>query len=172
MIRKSNKNDIAGVAKIYEKILDKESAKATTGWQKNVYPSQHTALMAHDNGELFVMEVEAQIVAAAIINQKQVSEYADCQWEFSAPDSRIMVIHTLVVDPEKSGKGYATEFIAFYEKYAFENGCPYLRLDTNAINTTARKLYQKLGYKESGIVSCEFNGIKGVRLVCLEKKLG
>ena len=28
-----------------------------------------------------------------------------------------------------------------------------------------------LGYTEAGIVPCEFNGIAGVNLVCLEKKL-
>ena len=52
-----------------------------------------------------------------------------------------------------------------------ENGCPYLRMDTNARNKTARKLYAGLGYWEAGIMPCVFNGIPGVQLVCLEKKL-
>ena len=60
----------------------------------------------------------------------------------------------------------------FYERYALENGCPYLRMDTNAKNTAARRLYARLGYKEVGIVDCTFNGIAGVKLVCLEKKIG
>ena len=34
------------------------------------------------------------------------------------------------------------------------------------------KFYQKLGYTEIGIVPCVFNGIDGVQLVLLEKKLG
>ncbi len=172
MIRKSNASDLAEVVKIYDKILEKESVKTMTGWQKNRYPSQGTALEAHNNGELFVMEVKGEIVASAIINQKQLSDYSKCEWEYSAQNNEVMVIHTLVVDPEKSGKGYATDFISFYEDYALENGCRYLRLDTNEINSAARKLYHKLGYKESGIVLCEFNGIEGVHLVCLEKKLG
>lgn len=33
------------------------------------------------------------------------------------------------------------------------------------------RLYARLGYREAGIVPCVFNGIKGVGLVCLEKKL-
>lgn len=35
----------------------------------------------------------------------------------------------------------------------------------------ARSLYAGLGYQEVGIVSCDFNGIPGIRLVCLEKLL-
>lgn len=45
-------------------------------------------------------------------------------------------------------------------------------MDTNAKNTAARRLYARLGYKEVGIVDCTFNGIAGVKLVCLEKKIG
>lgn len=52
-----------------------------------------------------------------------------------------------------------------------KTGCPYLRMDTNARNKTARKLYAGLGYWEAGIMPCVFNGIPGVQLVCLEKKL-
>ena len=45
-------------------------------------------------------------------------------------------------------------------------------MDTNAINSRARKMYSDLGYDEVGIVDCRFNGIDGVKLVCLEKELG
>ena len=45
-------------------------------------------------------------------------------------------------------------------------------MDTNEINTVARKLYKRLGYKEVSIVPCVFNGIPGVNLVCLEKRIG
>ena len=46
-----------------------------------------------------------------------------------------------------------------------------LRMDTNAKNENARRFYKKLGYSEVGIVPCVFNGIDGVNLVLLEKKL-
>ena len=62
-------------------------------------------------------------------------------------------------------------FVTAYEQYALEKGCSYLRMDTNAVNQTARILYRHLGYEEIGIVPCVFNGIPDVQLVCLEKKL-
>ena len=54
---------------------------------------------------------------------------------------------------------------------ARETGRPFLRMDTNVKNTAARRLYARLGYREAGAVSCCFNGIPGVQLVCLEKTL-
>lgn len=50
-------------------------------------------------------------------------------------------------------------------------GCLCLRIDTNVKNTSARKLYKRLGYRESGVIPCRFNGIPDVNLVCLEKLL-
>ena len=82
-----------------------------------------------------------------------------------------MVLHTLVVDPQAKGRGYGSRFVDFYESYALEHGCRYLRMDTNERNASARALYRNLGYREVPIVPCAFNGIPGVQLVCLEKTL-
>lgn len=112
-----------------------------------------------------------QVVAAAIINRIQVPVYAEVGWLYPAEPDEVMVLHTLVVDPLCSGRGYGTAFVAFYEGYARQSGCPVLRMDTNEKNAAARRLYARLGYREAGIVPCVFNGIKGVGLVCLEKKL-
>lgn len=111
------------------------------------------------------------ITAAARINQEQMPAYRDVEWEYGAPDSEVMVLHTLVVSPSQAGHGLGSKFVDFYEKYALQQGCRYLRMDTNERNMAARHLYKKLGYAERGIIPCNFNGIAGVNLVCLEKKL-
>lgn len=172
-IRKATQADIPAVADIYDHILTEEEAgRATIGWIRGVYPTQQTAQDALEAGDLFVLEADGAVAAAAKLNQIQVPEYANAQWRHpDAPEAEIMVLHTLVVDPAQAGKGYGSAFVQFYEDYARENGCPYLRMDTNAKNQAARKLYAHLGYWESGIVHCNFNGIPGVALVCLEKKL-
>lgn len=172
MIRKAEEKDIAAIAKIYEKILDREEkGEMTVGWQRGVYPTERTALESLARGTMFVFEDEGEIRAAAKIDREQVVEYRNCSWANEAEDSQVMVLHTLVVDPDFPRKGYGKGFVAFYEEYALEAGCPYLRMDTNAKNKAARSMYEKLGYTEAGIVSCKFNGIEGVELVCLEKKL-
>ena len=120
---------------------------------------------------MFVAEDDGRIVAAGKINQEQCTEYAQAEWQYDVPDDEVMVFHTLVVSPSIKGKGYGTGFIDFYEKYALEHGCRYLRMDTNERNDAARALYSKLGYSEVSIVPTTFNGIPGVNLVCLEKRL-
>lgn len=172
MIRKAEEKDIREIVRNYDAILTREEAgQVRIGWQRGVYPTEQTAREALEKGTLYVYEDSGRIVAAAKIDQTQVPEYADCQWEYDAPDDEIMVLHTLVADPGCPRKGYGKAFVRFYEDYARQQGCKYLRMDTNAINEVARGMYKKLGYKEPGIVSCVFNGIAGVRLVCLEKKL-
>ncbi len=171
MIRKANRGDIASVVKIYDAILDDEEAgNRRIGWVRGVYPTFRTAEEAFEKGTLFVCEDDGKIVAAAKIDREQVPEYADCHWEYDAPADKVMVLHTLVVHPACSRQGYGSEFVHFYEKYGLENGCPYLRMDTNRINSAARKMYTSMGYKEAGVVACVFNGIPDVGLVCFEKR--
>lgn len=172
MIRKAEQEDLAAVVALYDKILAREAVGEThTGWQAGVYPTGATAAEALGRDALFVLEDGAQVVAAAKIDREQVPSYAQCPWTYEAPDHRVMVLHTLVVDPDCAGRGYATTFVRFYEEYARAQGALCLRMDTNETNLAARALYRKLGYREPGVVSCIFQGIADVRLVCLEKQL-
>lgn len=171
-IRKATKEDIAAVSAIYEAIHTvEENREKTIGWIRDVYPTEKTAQDAYEKGELYVMERDGRVVAAAKINQEQGEEYLLCPWQYEAAPEEVLVLHTLVVDPAVKGQGCGTDFVAFYEDLAREMGCPYLRMDTNALNKPARRLYAHLGYSEPGIVPCVFNGIPNVNLVCLEKKL-
>ena len=132
-------------------------------WKRPGRPWSGTSSSCSAGGE--------KVVGSAIINQTQVDVYAQAAWQYPAQDSQVMVLHTLVIDPSESAHGYGGQFAAFYEAYAAQNGCPYLRIDTNARNEVARKFYKKLGYREVGIVPCRFNGLPDVDLVMLEKKI-
>lgn len=172
MIRIADIHDIDQIAEIYEHIHDAEEAgEAVVGWKRNVYPTYQTALKGVSKGDMFVEENGKTIVAAGRINQEQVDEYANCPWLYQASEHEVMVLHTLVVDPQIKGKGYGTEFVRFYEAYAISHRCHCLRMDTQEKNKAARKFYERLGFREAGIVLCNFNGIPDVRLVCLEKKI-
>ena len=172
MIRKAVVADIPAVAAIYEKLhTEEEAGRAIIGWVRGVYPTEDTARQALGRDDLFVQENGGRIVGAAVINQTQVDAYAGGAWQYAAAEQEVMVLHTLVIDPDAGGKGYGRRFVAFYEAFARENGCRVLRMDTNCRNARARAMYAKLGYREAGIVPCVFNGIQGVGLVLLEKLL-
>lgn len=172
-IRLAQQKDLQAVAAIYEEIhTEEEAGRTTTCWIRNVYPTIRTAVDALDRGDLFVMENDgAEVVGAAIINQQQVDVYADGQWQHDAAPENVMVLHTLVISPRCARQGLGKSFVQFYEQYAQAQGCRFLRMDTNAKNLCARALYEKLGYREAGVVPCVFNGIEGVQLVLLEKCL-
>ena len=172
IIRKATEKDLAAVEAIYDHIHAEEDAgRVTIGWITGVYPVRATAEAARARDDLFVYEADGEVLATAIINRTQVDAYAEGKWQYDAPQDQVMVLHTLIVDPGAAGRGIGKKFVAFYEQYAREHGCPYLRMDTNAKNRNARAMYKKLGFTEPDIVPCTFNGIPGVQLVLLEKKL-
>ena len=114
MIRKATARDIPAVAGIYERIHDAEgSGKITTGWLRGVYPTEATARSALEADDLFVLEEEGRIVAAARINRHQMPDYALVKWRYPARDDQVMVLHTLTVHPLHSCRGYGRAFLVF-----------------------------------------------------------
>lgn len=172
MFRLADENDLDRIEEIYDALHSAENqGKTTSGWVKGVYPTRKTAESAISKKEMFVLLEDEKIIACARINQEQDKEYANAHWEFDAKDSEVMVFHTLVVDPKYKGMGYGKKFFAFYESFALENGCHFLRIDTNVNNIGARQMYASLGYKEVGIIDVNFNGIPDIHLVCMEKRI-
>lgn len=172
VIRKAKLTDLDQIEMIYDEIHDaEEKGKMKVGWDRSIYPTRRTARQGIDEDDLFVLEDDGQIVGSAIINQKQVHCYCNARWRYPADDDEVMVLHTLVISPSARGKGYGRAFEAYYESYAKDHHCRSLRIDTNYNNKVARAFYKKLGYEEIDVIPTTFNGISGVDLVCLEKKL-
>ena len=172
MIRRATEADTEAVEKLYDDIhTAEEMGTLTTGWIRGVYPVRATAEMAVKRKELFVLEDDGSIRGAGIINGVQDESYRQTNWQYPAADTQVCVLHTLVISPAHSGRGYGRAFLRFYEQYARETGRMALRLDTNVKNTAARAMYAKHGYREIGIVPTQFQGIPDVKLVLLEKHL-
>lgn len=173
IIRRAAPSDLDAIESLYNKILSKEeeSGKVTTGWERGIYPRRETAEAALKRNDMFVMEDDGYIVGSGIINKEQVDVYAKAKWKFASKDLEVMVLHTLAIDPDKSGRGYGKRFVKFYEDYGRKSGCKYLRMDTNERNKPARSLYKSLAFDEIDCLSCIFNGLEGVNLILFEKKL-
>ena len=173
LVRKAVAADTAAVTALFDAIHteEEEAGRTTTGWLRGVYPTEKVVETGLARDDLYVMEDENAVVAVCRINAEQVDCYFGVPWAYEAPPEQVSVLHTLVVDPARKGKGYGTAFIAYYEQLARERGCTVLRIDTNARNERARRLYAYLGYREAAIVPTVFNGIPDVNLVLLEKKL-
>lgn len=170
--RKADRGDLDAICMMYKKTHDAEEAGlTTTGWLRDVYPVRETAEASLERGDMFVAELDGKVAAAGVINQIQVDVYYDCDWVYKAADDEVSVLHTLVVDPDTRGMGIGPSFVRYWEDLAKEQGCAVLRIDTNARNKRARKMYSGLGYIETDIIPTVFNGIPGVDLVLMEKKI-
>ena len=173
IIRHANAQDIDAIDALYDSIHTAEEAGVQTiGWIRGVYPTRATAEDALKRGDLFVLEDAGTICGSGIINQVQVDVYRQAPWAYAAPDDRVCVLHTLVIAPERAGRGYGKAFLAYYEQFAAAHGCTELRIDTNIKNSAARSMYRRLGYTEIGVAPTVFNGIPDVQLVLLEKHIG
>ena len=114
-IRKAQAQDLDAVAGIYANIHTvEEQGLACIGWQRGVYPERATAEAALLRGDLFVEELDGHVAGTAILNQVQVDVYAGAPWQHSAPDDRVMVMHTLVVDPLAPRCGLGRAMVSFY----------------------------------------------------------
>ncbi len=173
MIRRANRDDIDAVMKIYDAVLRKEEGmeRKLVGWVRGIYPTRQTAEDGLEKGTLYVYEKDGRIIGAAKMDNVQAPEYAECDWGHDVPYDKVLVLHTLAIDPEFSGRGYGSEMVTFYEELGRKKGCDYLRIDTNVNNTPARGIYEKHGYRRAGTVRCSFKGINDVYLACFEKKL-
>ncbi len=170
--RKATENDIDAIERIYDKIHKAEKVgKLTVGWEEGVYPVRETAVRALAKDELFVSEADGKAVGSAILNHFQPEGYDRVKWQYEYDESKILVMHTLTVDPDYGKKGIGSKFTLFYEEYARKKGCLALRIDTQEKNAAARKMYNKLGFREIGITDVSFNGIPSVHLVLLEKNV-
>ena len=172
LIRKAAAADIPAVAALFDAIhTEEEAGRTTTGWLRYVYPTVKVAETGLKRDDLYVMENSGAIVAVCRLNAEQMDCYFGAPWHYEAPPEQVFVLHTLVVDPKYKGRGCGTAFIRYYENLARWRGCTVVRIDTNARNEKARRFYAHLGYREVAVVPTVFNGIPGVNLVLLEKKL-
>ncbi len=171
MIRKANINDIDKIWGIYDEILTlEEQGPAVAGWVRGSYPTVETARTGLENDELFVLEIDGQVVGSMILNKRQDAHYPLGKWQYDADDEEVMVLHSFVVSPSHARKGYGEMLFKFYEEYAVENGCKYLRFSTNATNYRSRNFYRKMNVTEACELEREIRGKKGYSIL-FEKKL-
>lgn len=172
MIREGTELDLAAAERIYEAVLDHQAATVNyTNWEKGVYPTRADAQGALEAGTFYVMEEDGRVVGVANLNHIQPQEYAKLEWAYPGEGEEVLVIHTLCIPPEESGKGYARQFVAFAEDLGRRQGCRTLRLDTYEGNAPAIALYTKLGYRDVGITLFHFQGAIWENLRCFEKEL-
>ena len=151
MVRKATQNDIAAIAKLYDKVIDYQNANGGyMSWIKNVYPTKKTAQDALLLDTLYVFYENESIKGSVILDCIQPTEYESLLWKTKNIDADAVVIHTLCVDPDFMGLGIASEMLSYAKELAKSLGCASIRLATNSKNVIAISLYEKNGFSIIG----------------------
>ena len=97
MIRKATSRDIPRIAAIFDQLLtEEELGHSTTGWLRGIYPTEDVAVAGVQACDMFVVEEDGEVVAAARINQEQCEQYALVNWEYEVPEDQVLVLLVLV----------------------------------------------------------------------------
>ncbi|PWS27099.1 GNAT family N-acetyltransferase [Pedobacter yonginense] len=117
-------------------------------------------------GQLWVAEINGQVVGVSAITTDQDPEYTDAGWDIT---EEAIVTHRLAVDPDYQGKGIARALMTQAEAVALHRNIKILRVDTNSENLATNALFPKLGYNFSGEIGLAKR--PGLRFFCYQKLL-
>ncbi|HEY5687233.1 MAG TPA: GNAT family N-acetyltransferase [Yeosuana sp.] len=144
MIRKGNHKDINRILKITKACTELMIKNNIFQWNA-FYPNENAFEKDAVREELYVIEVDSELIGCVTISTLMDEEYIPVSW--LAPNIKNLYIHRLAVHPEHQGKGYAQQLISFAETYAISNEFNSIRLDTFSKNLRNQKFYELRGYK-------------------------
>lgn len=146
-IRTADGRDYSNIRDFYYSLIDAmEDAEYKPGWEKDIYPTQEFLIRSIESNELYIGEMDGQIVSCMVVNHEYNDGYKDIQWSVEVKDSELLVIHALGVNSMFSGKGIAKQMVQQVIKIAHENNIKTIRLDVLEGNIPAEKAYTKMGF--------------------------
>jgi predicted amidohydrolase/GNAT superfamily N-acetyltransferase len=149
-IEKGKISDLDQLFQIYVKGKTDLEKSGIYQWTIN-YPTRSIIESDLNKDVLFVLRNNKEIIGAINISEEQEPEYETINWEFD--NSKVLVIHRLVIDPKYQGKDYARKLMDFAEKFAKENNYSSIRLDAYSKNKRVIDFYEKRKYFIRGSVN-------------------
>ena len=146
-IRTAERSDYSNVRDFYYSLIDAmEDAEYKPGWERDIYPTQKFLMSCIESNELYIGEMDEQIVSCMVVNHDYNDGYKGIPWSIETADSELFVIHALGVHPMFSGRGLAKQMVREVIKMAHENSIKAIRLDVLEGNIPAEKVYTKMGF--------------------------
>ena len=164
--RRAAAADVPAILALVRRVVPLMHANGNFQWSTD-YPNEGVFQRDIEQQQLWVVELDGEVVGVAALTQDQDAEYAQADWDVA---EAALVTHRLAVDPVAQGKGVALALMAQAETQAAAQGLRVLRVDTNSENAATQRLFPKLGYRFAGEITLAFR--PGLRFFCYEKRLG
>ncbi|WP_194190669.1 GNAT family N-acetyltransferase [Clostridium chrysemydis] len=142
-----SEGDIDEVELLYNDLNDAWGKRINyPGWKKGIYPIRSIAEKGVSEGNLYIAKYKGKIVGSIILNHEPESAYKGVKWKITDNYSEILVIHTLVVNPNYFRLKIGEKLMDFAYELAENLNMKSIRLDVYENNKPAIKLYEKCGY--------------------------
>lgn len=119
-------------------------------WSKGKHPTAEGIRRYIEEGSMYLYRWDEVIAGAMAVTMHQGEDYHAIEWSRQIADDEAAVIHILAVSPDSQGKGIGTEMIREAIRIAKVNGKKSVRLDALASNTSAHKIYERIGFEYRG----------------------
>ena len=149
-IEKGNLTDLDVLFQMYKRAKDVLENDKIYQWTNN-YPTRSIIENDLKDGILYVLKNNNKIIGAINISENQEPEYKTIDWQFN--DTKVLVIHRLVVHPNKQNKGFARLLMDFAEDYTKQNNFTSIRLDAYSQNGRVVEFYKNREYVIRGRVN-------------------
>lgn len=147
MIRKATNKDIDSILNLTKACAKFMIDNGIYQWNEH-YPSRQAFENDVFRIELYVLEIQSEIVGCIVISTFMDEEYIPIKWLTTNENN--LYIHRLAIHPEQQGKGYAQKLMAFAENFARKTQASSIRLDTFSQNKRNQKFYELRNYKRLG----------------------
>lgn len=157
--RKATPNDVEEAWTVLDKARHFMLAHGRKQWTAE-YPSRQNVVSDVMGGHAYILIVDGEIAAYAMLAVNGEPEYAHFQGTWLSEQDYV-VIHRLAVSPNHRGKGLAKRFFQEVEQLAVSHNIHSIKVDTNFDNVEMLDLLPRLGYTYCGEVHY---GPKGDRM--------
>ena len=164
-LRLATPNDVSALLQLVKRVVPLMQQAGNFQWD-DTYPN--AAVFQDDiaKRQLWVAELDGQLVGVSAITTDQEPTYADVGWDIN---EIAIVTHRLAVDPAFRGRGIAKALLEQADVVARQRGITVVRIDTNTQNQVTQRLFPQLGYVFAGEIGLAFR--PGLRFLCYEKRL-
>jgi ribosomal protein S18 acetylase RimI-like enzyme len=116
-----------------------------------VYPNEEIIHKDIAAGTLHVLDKCDRVIGCVTLDDQPDPLWQGLAW--SDDGTPFIAVHRLMIHPSQQGCGLARKLMQHAEAVALEKGCGSIRLDTFTQNPGALALYEKLGYRRTGIAT-------------------
>jgi GNAT superfamily N-acetyltransferase len=136
--------DLPQVLDLIQAVIKDMTSRGNEQWNDE-YPTREIFENDIKCQQLYTMTESGRILGIMVITHEQEPQYDPVPWK--EKKGKYVVGHRIAVLPGQHRKGIADKFMEFFLKYAQENGCTSIRLDTYHKNDRSQALMEKYGFK-------------------------